>query len=64
MEIIGKLPHQLSWVNKKHGQEDSEAKFKSSRCIILFHFLSVLVLLEQIILQCIPITEQIGWQFK
>ncbi|CAK55994.1 unnamed protein product (macronuclear) [Paramecium tetraurelia] len=30
-EILSKIPHQLSWVNKKHGQTDSQAKYKSSR---------------------------------
>lgn len=33
LEILSKIPHQLSWVNKKHGQADSEVKYKSSRCI-------------------------------
>ena len=46
--LIAKIPHQMSFVNKKHALDvlDEEAKYRSYRCIYVLLIHSVLVLLE------------------
>jgi hypothetical protein len=37
--LIAKIPHQMSFVNKKHALDvlDEEAKYRSYRCIYMFY---------------------------